>query len=206
MAKLQAPLLSFSASGAIAKAIVYFGWKGLNVARSYVIPANPKTTAQTTHRGYLTNIVTRIHEAQAVAAHALGALDTAAYALWGSTYPTPRTWFNQAVKNGIDQQVASKGYTAYRGGAVTPGVDEITFTVYSAQISAGHITAGTFRYGTSKTALISSKVATITLGENKAHAVITGLVTGTKYYAQFRPSASADYVNTDSGIYYGVPL
>jgi len=30
MAKLKAPLLSFGASGAIAKAIVYFGWKGLN--------------------------------------------------------------------------------------------------------------------------------------------------------------------------------
>lgn len=206
MAKLKGPLFSLGASQKLGDALVYFPWKGLNVVREYVIPANPKTTAQTTQRGYLTNIVTRIHEAQAVAAHALAALDAAAYALWGSTYPTPRTWFNQAVKNGVDQQVASKGYTAYRGGAVTPGVDEITFTIYSAQIAAGHITAGTFYYGTSKTALINSKAATITIAENKAHAVINGLVTGTKYFCQFRPSASADYVNTNSGIYYGVPL
>ena len=206
MAKLKAPLFSFGASGKIADSLVYFPWKGLNAVREYVVPANPKTTAQTTQRGYLTNIVSRIHTAMAKAAHELSSLDISAYALWGSIYPTPRTWFNQACKNALDQQVLSKGYTAYRGGAVTPGVDEITFTVYADQIAAGHITAGIFYYGTSKTALINSKAATITIAENKAHAVINSLVTGTKYYAQFRPSASADYVGTNGGIYYGVPL
>ena len=206
MAKLKAPLMSLGASQQLGKSLVFFGWKGLDVVREYVIPANPKTTLQTTQRGYLTNIVSRIHIAQAKATHALGALDTAAYALWASVVQPATTWFNQCVRNGLDQQVLSKGYTAYRGGAVTPGVDELTFTVYSDQISAGHITAGTFYYGTSKTALIHSKSATITIAENKAHVVITGLTTGVKYFAQFRPSAGVDYVNTNSGIYFGYPL
>ena len=198
--------MSLGASQKLGDALVFFNWKGLNVVREYIIPANPRTALQTTQRGYLTNIVTRIHAAQAAATHALNSTDVSAYALWASVVRAATTWFNQAVKNGVDQQVASKGYTAYRGGAVTPGVDELTFTVYSDQIDAGHITAGTFYYGTSKTALIHSQAATITIAENKAHAVITGLVTGVKYFAQFRPSASADYVGTDSGIYYGYPL
>ena len=206
MAKVTAPLMSFGARGKLADSLVYFPWKGINAVRQYVIPTNPKTALQITQRGYLTNIVDRIHAAQAAAANALNAVDVAAYALWASIFPTPRTWFNQACKNGVDQQVAGKGYTAYRGGVVTPGVDELTVTVYSDQIAAGHITAGTFYYGTSKTALIHSETAIATLVDNKMHAVITGLTTGVKYYAQFRPSASADYVDTDSGIYSGRPL
>ncbi|GAI80781.1 unnamed protein product, partial [marine sediment metagenome] len=94
MAKLKAPLLSFGASGAIAKAVVYFPWKGLNVAREYVIPANPKTTLQTTQRGYLSAAVDAIHAAQADPTNPIVEADTVAYALYGSCEPTPRTWFN----------------------------------------------------------------------------------------------------------------
>lgn len=206
MAKVSAPLLSFAARGKIADSLVFFPWKGLNAVRRYVIPTNPRTALQTTQRSYLTNIVARIHEAQAAAAFPLAALDAAAYALWASTIKAAMTWFNMACKNGIDQQVAAKGYTAYRGGAVTPGVDELTFTVYSDQIAAGHITDGTFYYGLTKSALFNSQAATITIAENKAHVVITGLTTGLDYYAQFRPTGTADYVDTDSGIYHGRPL
>ena len=54
MAKLKAPLLSLGASGAIGRSIVFFPWKGLDCAREYVIPSNPKSTGQLTQRGYLT--------------------------------------------------------------------------------------------------------------------------------------------------------
>ncbi|GAI68425.1 unnamed protein product [marine sediment metagenome] len=89
MAKLKAPLLSFGASGAIAKAVVYFPWKGLNVAREYVIPANPRTALQTTQRGYLTAAVDGVHAAQADATNPLDSEDASAYALYGSCEPTP---------------------------------------------------------------------------------------------------------------------
>lgn len=46
MTKTTAPLLSFGASGQIAKTQVYANWKGRNYARRYVIPANPNTLDQ----------------------------------------------------------------------------------------------------------------------------------------------------------------
>jgi len=46
MAKTTAPLMSFSASGKIGKALVYFSHLGRNVVRGLVTPANPKTEAQ----------------------------------------------------------------------------------------------------------------------------------------------------------------
>ncbi len=46
MAKVTAPLLSFGASGTIAKVQTYATWRGVPYARRHVIPANPKTTGQ----------------------------------------------------------------------------------------------------------------------------------------------------------------
>src|ERR1700741_3979138 len=46
MAIVTAPLLSFTASGTIAKSVTYSKWKGIKYARQRVIPANPQTTAQ----------------------------------------------------------------------------------------------------------------------------------------------------------------
>lgn len=46
MAKVTGPLYSISASGKLADAMVYFGWKGVNVVRGWVKPANPKSASQ----------------------------------------------------------------------------------------------------------------------------------------------------------------
>jgi hypothetical protein len=46
MAKVTGPLYSMSASGKLADAMVYFGWKGVNVVRGWVKPANPMSAAQ----------------------------------------------------------------------------------------------------------------------------------------------------------------
>lgn len=50
MAKVVAPLLSFGGSGQIGKSIVFGTWRGIDYARRYVIPANPKSTSQTFQR------------------------------------------------------------------------------------------------------------------------------------------------------------
>jgi hypothetical protein len=50
MAKTIAPLLSFDGSGAIAKTQVYSRWRGIPYVRRYVIPSNPRTTAQSERR------------------------------------------------------------------------------------------------------------------------------------------------------------
>lgn len=46
MAKVTGPLFSMSASGKIGDAIVFFGWKGVNVVRQWLIPANPQSAGQ----------------------------------------------------------------------------------------------------------------------------------------------------------------
>jgi hypothetical protein len=50
MAKLRGPLLSFSARGQIGQSLVTANWRGVPYARSYAIPANPRTTEQTNTR------------------------------------------------------------------------------------------------------------------------------------------------------------
>lgn len=54
MAKTTAPLLSFSATGTIAKTQVYSKWKGRGYVRRHVIPANPNSTEQQKTRGVFT--------------------------------------------------------------------------------------------------------------------------------------------------------
>jgi len=46
MAKVTGPLMSMSASGKIADAIVFFGWKGTNVVRQWLKPSNPQSSDQ----------------------------------------------------------------------------------------------------------------------------------------------------------------
>jgi len=46
MAKVTGPLYSMSASGKLANAMVFFGWKGINVVRQWVVPSNPKSALQ----------------------------------------------------------------------------------------------------------------------------------------------------------------
>ncbi len=50
MAKVTGPLYSMSASGKLADAMVYFGWKGVNVVRGWVKPANPMSATQGNQR------------------------------------------------------------------------------------------------------------------------------------------------------------
>lgn len=46
MAKVTGPLFSIGARGKLGKAIVYSAWKGINVVREYLKPANPQTGDQ----------------------------------------------------------------------------------------------------------------------------------------------------------------
>ena len=50
MAKVTGPLYSMGASGKIGNAMVFFGWKGVNCVRQWLIPANPKSEGQGDNR------------------------------------------------------------------------------------------------------------------------------------------------------------
>jgi len=199
-AKLKGPLFSLGATQQLGKALVYFGWKGLDVVREYVIPANPKTALQVTQRGYLTQAVLTIHTSQAWAAHPTNAADIAAYALWASVVKPATTWFNQAVKILVDQLVASKHPLHWSDGSVTPSAAQLILKITQ---NAAYATTVYCYYGTSKTALINSKLCT--LAAQTFTATLTGLTKGVKYYMQFRPTVPVSSIGGDSGIYYGYP-
>jgi hypothetical protein len=205
MAKVNAPLFSFNASGKLANSLVYFGWKGLDVVRSYVIPANPKTTAQTTQRGYLTEAVAKIHAVLALAAHPLDADDKAAYAVLASTRANPRTWFNEICKVWMNVRKAVKIPVIYSDGTISDKtVASFDCIMYINEKTASQLAAGKFYFGTSKTALINSTAATVSAGASVAltnadlHLFLTA---GEKYYMQFKPNVGDPCEGALSGIY-----
>lgn len=205
MAKVNAPLFSFNATGKLANSLVYFGWKGLDAVRSYVIPANPNTAAQQTQRGYFTAAVQKIHDCLALATHSLDADDKAAYANLASTRATPRTWFNEIVKLWADVHVAAKVPVIYTDGTISdPTTTTIDLIVYVNEHVGATLAAGKFYFGTSKSALIYNKAATIVASTSAALAnsdCSAFLTAGVKYYVQFRPDTGDGCAGANSGIY-----
>jgi len=202
MAKLKAPLLSLGASGALGKAIVYMNWKGLDVVREYVIPANPKSTAQGIQRAYMIECVDMIHYCQGLAANPLVEADNMAYSLLGSLQPTPRTWFNTIVRQWLKQRVATLHPSIFHGGSAVGGSTNLTVTM---QVSSPEVSVdeGYLAWGTSKSALVNFLACT--KGELAAGKEITGRAPGVKLFVQFRSDLPIEQKGANSGIYYGVP-
>jgi hypothetical protein len=205
MAVLTGPLMSLGARGKLASTLVFFPWKGLNVARQYVVPTNPRTALQTTQRGILSDAVDKVHAAQAAAANPLDEADKTAYSLLASLVKKSTTWFNQACKNYIDCVVAGNTGTVFRDGGATPGSGELDCEIYSDEVDATNITAAHIFWGTSPSALLESHAATVTSGSNKLDYTIPSLVAGVKYYFQFRVDTGENCEGAVSGIYHGVP-
>lgn len=208
MAKLKGPLFSLGASGQLAKTLVFFPWKGLNVAREYVIPSNPKTTLQTAQRAHMTEAVAAVHEAQADATYPMASIDQVAYAALAAAKGTIMTWFNQACKLWIDVKVAGKSPVIYNDMTfVDKSADNISLNAYLTEETPSDLAAGKWYFGTSKTNLINSAVATIVAGvvANLSDEDLSAFLTaGVKYYCQFRPDTGDPSEGADSGIFHFV--
>ena len=203
MAKLKGPLFSLGATQQLGKALVFFPWKGLNVVREYVVPSNPKTTLQKAQRTRLSDAVNEIHDEQAQTSAVFGLADLSAYALWAGVVQAATTWFNQAVRHLIDLQVLGKSYLICRGGRFTSiGAAGFRFDITSLRFVAAQCATGQFKYGTSKTALISTQAATFAPASRSHWATFTGLASKTKYYIQFEGLTVAAYDSIKSGIYH----
>lgn len=207
MAKLKAPLLSLGATGAIGKSLVYFGWKGLDVVREYVIPSNPQTAGQTTQRGYMTAVVAAIHAAQGLAANPLDADDQTALAQLGLTRATPRTWFNEQSKLWLDCKVAGTVPIVYSDGQeLATTLTAVQLAAYLNEETGSQLAAGKFYLGKTRTSLIHSHAATIDPGAS-AYDALPGVdisswaAVGDKIYWQFRPDSGDPCEGADSGIY-----
>ena len=202
MAKLKAPLMSLGASGKLADTLVFFAWKGLNVVREYVIPANPKIA----QRAHLTNAVGLVHAAQADATNPLKSIDQVAYAALASAKGLIMTWFNQAVKLCIDVSVAGPVPCVYSDMTfTTKTAGAIDLELYLNEGTPSSLVAGKFYFGSTKTNLINAVAATVTAGDKVALVAedcSAFLTAGVKAFVQFRPDAADGCEGADSGIYY----
>lgn len=205
MAKLKGPLFSLGASGALGKTLVFFSWKGLDVVREYVVPANPKTTLQVAHRAHLTEAVAAVHTAQADADHPLLEVDQIAYSTLASAKGKIMTWFNQVVKLWVDVKVAGDTPCLYSSLSFVSKVAAVmSINLFLNEETGSDLAAGKFYFGTSKTNMIHSIAADVVAGvavQIIGEDLSAFLTAGTKYYCQFKPDALDDCEGANSGIY-----
>ncbi|GAH55527.1 unnamed protein product, partial [marine sediment metagenome] len=151
------------------------------------------------------DMVAGIHKAMIRATEPLDSNDQVAYSALASAKGKIMTWFNMAVKLGLDALRLDDGWTIYSGGYTShPQKNDFRMAIFITDDEVTQVADGKFYLGTSKTNLIQSKVATMVVGANAsllAAAGFSGLVAGKKYYWQFRPDADDPCEGSDSGIY-----
>lgn len=190
MAKLKAPLFSLSASGSLAKTLVYFNWKGINAVREHVVPTNPNTAAQQTQRGYMTAALAAFHAAP------YSALDITAWARLAGAEGLVMTGFNRMVKEYIDEAIDGNTWERLRNGS-SANPHATDFEVEVQKVGGGN--APTCHYGTRKTYFPDSE-AMDDIGGATWGKTIAGLTASTLYYFYFDVGTpGTDYART--GIY-----
>lgn len=156
MAKLSGPLFSLQAGGQLAKTLVYSRWKGISDVRSYVIPANPRSSGQQTQRGYFTDAVDEWHTL------GLDATDIEAWNRAANNAPRPQSGFNYFVGKLISLLVGglSIGGAAmgFNGSIADSGAGQVDFSVEE-DGSAAHVN---FKWGYTPTSLINTAAGTET--------------------------------------------
>lgn len=182
MAKVKLPLLSFTARGSLGKNIVFFPWKGIDCVREYVIPANPKTSSQTTQRGYMTAAMLEFHAA------AYNELDLTAFSRLVGAEGKIMTGPNRMVQEHIKEAVAGNTWESiYR--VWTENISSSGFRVRFEKASGGN--TPTARYGKRKTYLPDTQACS-DLGSGYWEADITGLSADTLYYFTLDVGATGD--------------
>jgi hypothetical protein len=198
MAKLVAPLFSFSARGQLAKTLVYSGWKGIDDVRSYVVPANPRSTGQVAQRSYFTDGVEAWHDT------GLTVDDVEAWNRYANVLPRPQSGFNAFVAAVTNLRITGLALAAlamgFNGGITGSGAGQIDMTVEE----DGSAVSVDFQWGYSPTSLIN-----ITPGVETANvwnALNTPAVSGSIVYmrAVLRNATPADIGST--GIYRFGPV
>ena len=189
MAKVKGPLFSIDASGKLADSLVYMKWKGINDVRQYVIPANPRTSAQQTQRGYLKDAVDEWHTA------GFTATDNAAWDLYATTFGVPMSGFNAFVKEFVLAKVAGKTWnTLYDCDIGEPSGGSVTITIKCAADKTAKL-----YYGTSKSVMLTAVDGTYDAGTETWTFTISGLSAGVKYYFYIKNTADGEAART--GIY-----
>lgn len=203
MAKTTAPNLSLSSSGTVAKTLVSSSWRGRQYVRRHVVPANPKTTAQTETRNAFSWLmaVWKLLDAQV----------QAVWTLYAKGQPlTDRNGFAKlnvassraAVDlSGLKMSGGAKGGLPFQAFAAAGGAGSITTTVTVPNLPTG--------WTITKSLAVAIKQQVPTTGTNHASTTETavaapwepsfaGLAAGT--YAVF---GFLEFTKADGSICYG---
>ncbi len=172
MAKAKLPLMGVSASGQLAKSLVYFNWKGINAVRSHAIPSNPNTDDQQEVRTDFTAQVNAWHHAD------MSATDKEAWNRYAGVSKRAASGFNEFVSyfrkwytdGGEVSHIRKMVVTVNTGGTLT-----ITLA------SDGTTGTPVMWYGTSKTYMPNSKAGSVWSGGASSISE-TGMVAGTVLY------------------------
>ncbi len=188
MAKVTGPLFSLSASGQIAKTLVFMKWKGIDDVRKYVIPANPNTAAQQTQRAFITAALTMWHVTDWIAA------DLTAWNLYATTLGKVMSGFNAFVKLFVDAGVAGATFAEMYDYDPTPAATTCSI-VFKTGLTG--VKEATIKYGVSKTAMVEGEDQAAATGE--VTFALTGLTASTKYFCKVIPKETDEL--SYSGIY-----
>lgn len=193
MAKLVAPLFSFSARGQLAKTLVYSGWKGIDDVRSYVVPANPRSAGQQQQRSFFTSAVD--------AWHLTGLVDDDVLA-WNraaGVASRPQSGFNLFVADvtnfrvsGISEANVNMGFN---GSIVDSGAGQVDMSIEE----DGGAVAVDFLWGYSPTSLINRTAGAETA--NVWNALNVPVVSGVTVYMRAEISGAGPVVDGSTGIY-----
>lgn len=177
MAKTTAPLFGFGASGKLGDALVFGRWKGIDVARRYVIPANPQTSPQSTQRGYMTEAVDEWH---ATGVAALTGADKSAWNRYAGVL-TKMSGFNAFCKEWIAERVAGGTPPGHfiNGDAGDPSAASFDCTVEGVGLTTENCT---LHYGVTKTFFPGSDVQAAVAGVVDFANINTGFAAGQILY------------------------
>lgn len=160
MAKLRTPLLSFGATGKIGKTLVLFAWKGIDVAREYVVPSNPNTAAQQTQRGYFSDAVAAWRN------YFTNAVGRAAWDRLASAGKKAQSGFNAAMKALIGMASTDPNASFGNAGVATAG-NLVTVSMLNMDDGGVGDEAGNFEVwvGDSPTSLLKFEDVAIAAGD-----------------------------------------
>lgn len=206
MAKVTAPLLSFGASGTIAKTQTFGKWRGVPYARQHVVPANPKSAGQTQTRNSFTWLMglwkLMPPEWQAPwVAFAQGKPLTGRNALGSQNIATLRT---AATLADLVASPGAKGGSAPSAAVATPGAGNLSVAVTEPALPTGWtITECVGVCIKDQNPQTASDFNSTAVTDNATPFVIdfTGLAAGTYYWAVW-----FKYLKPDGTTAYGPDL
>lgn len=207
MSKTTAPLLSWGASGQIAKTQVYSTWKGRPYVRRYVIPTNPNSPAQQLTRNTF-RFLTRLW--QFLPAGALGAWN-----LYGdnSRFTARNGWLklnNGVLRTETDLELmtispSAGGGIVAAGMVATAGSEQITVTLTAPGLPTGWTITAAWAMAIRNVDPQTSEIYDVA-ADTDASAPYEIILTGLTASEEYVVGGWFEFVKADGGTAYGVAL